>query len=37
VAINTDPQSIGGTGVSPVQPQAKACGYQKLLFDSNSV
>ena len=29
-------QSIGGTGVSPVQAQAKACGYHKLLFDCNS-
>jgi len=27
----------GGTGVSPVQAQAKACGYHKLLFDCNSV
>jgi hypothetical protein len=25
-------QSIGGTGVSPVHAQAKACGYHKLLF-----
>jgi hypothetical protein len=33
----TDPQSIGGIGVSPVQAQAKACGYQKLFFDCNSV
>jgi hypothetical protein len=33
----TDSQSIGGTGVSPVQAQAKACGYQKSLFDCNSV
>jgi len=30
-------QSIGSTGVSPVQAQAKACGYHKLLFDCNSV
>jgi hypothetical protein len=30
-------QSIGGTGVSPVQAQAKACGYHKLLLDCNSV
>jgi hypothetical protein len=30
-------QSIGGTGVSPVQAQAKACGYHKLLFDCDSV
>jgi hypothetical protein len=30
-------QSIGGTCASPVQAQAKACGYHKLLFDCNSV
>jgi hypothetical protein len=35
--LNTISQSIGGTGVSPVQAQAKACGYHKLLFDCNSV
>ena len=29
--------SIGGTGVSPVQAQAKACGYHKLPFDCNFV
>jgi hypothetical protein len=34
---HTISQSIGGTGVSPVQAQAKACGYHKLLFDCNSV
>jgi hypothetical protein len=34
---NTISQSIGGIGVSPVPPQAKACGYHKLLFDCNSV
>jgi hypothetical protein len=35
--VNTITQSIGGTGVPPVQAQAKACGYHKLLFDCNSV
>src|SRR4030042_171046 len=35
--LDTISQSIGGTGVSPVQAQAKACGYHKLLFDCNSV
>jgi outer membrane lipoprotein SlyB len=30
-------QSIGGTGVSPVQAQAKACGCHELLIDCNSV
>jgi hypothetical protein len=35
--IYTISQSIDGTGVSPVQSQAKACGYHKLLFDCNSV
>jgi hypothetical protein len=35
--IDTISQSIGGIGVSPVPPQAKACGYHKLLFDCNSV
>jgi hypothetical protein len=34
---HTIPQSIGGTGVSPVQAQAKACGYHELPFDCNSV
>jgi hypothetical protein len=29
--------SNGGTGFQPVQAQAKACGYHKLLFDCNSV
>jgi hypothetical protein len=28
-----DSQSIGGTGVQPVQGQDRACGYKKLLFD----
>jgi len=28
---------FGGTGVSPVQAQAEACGYHKLRFDCNSV
>jgi len=28
---------VGGTGVSPVQAQAKACGYRKYKFDSISV
>jgi hypothetical protein len=27
---NTISHSIGGTGVSPVQAQAEACGYQNL-------
>jgi hypothetical protein len=27
----------GGTGVSPVLAQAKACGYQKQLFECKSV
>jgi hypothetical protein len=27
----------GGTGVSPVQAQAKACAYQKRLFERNPV
>jgi len=35
--FDTISQSIGGTGVSPVQAQAKACGYHKLLFDCNSL
>ena len=35
--LNTISQSIGGTGVSPVQAQAKACGYHKLLLDCTSV
>ena len=30
-------QSTGGTGVSPVQAQAKACGYKKMPFERNSV
>jgi hypothetical protein len=34
---NTISQSIGGTGISPVQAQAKACGYLELPFDCNSV
>ena len=34
---HTVSQSIGGTGVSPVQAQANACGYHTLLFDCNSV
>ena len=34
---DTISQSIGGTGVSPVQAQARACGYHKMLFDCNSV
>jgi hypothetical protein len=33
----TDSQSIGGTGIPPVQAQAKACGYKKLLFDCKLV
>jgi hypothetical protein len=28
---------FGGTGVSPVQAQAEACGYKKWPFDRNSV
>jgi hypothetical protein len=35
--FNTISQSIGGTGVSPVQAQDKACGYHKLPFDCDSV
>jgi hypothetical protein len=34
---HTNSHSNGGIGVSPVQTQAKACGYQKLLFECNSV
>jgi hypothetical protein len=34
---DTISQSIGGTGISPVQAQAKACGYHELPFDCNSV
>jgi hypothetical protein len=33
----TNSQSTVCTGVSPVQTQAKACDYQKLLFECNSV
>jgi hypothetical protein len=33
--FNIISQSIGGTSVSPVKAQAKACGYQKLSFDCN--
>ena len=33
-AIRND---FGGTGVSPVQAQAKACGNRKYSFDRNSV
>ena len=29
--LDTISESIGGTGVSPVQAQAKACGYHKLI------
>ena len=29
--------SNGGIGVSPVQAQAKACGYKKLLFECKSL
>jgi hypothetical protein len=35
--VDTMSQSIGGTGVSPVQAQAKVGGYHKLPFDCNSV
>jgi hypothetical protein len=34
---HTNSQSTGGTGVSPLQAQAKACGYKKLLIECNSV
>jgi hypothetical protein len=34
--FHTISQSIGGTGVSPVQAQAKACGYHELPFYCNS-
>ena len=34
---DTISQSIGGIGVSPVQAQAKTCGYHKLSIDCNSV
>jgi len=37
LAPNIISQSIGGTGVSPVQALAKACGYCKLLFDCHWV
>jgi rSAM/selenodomain-associated transferase 1 len=33
-ATHTDSQSNGGTGVSPVQAQAKACGYQKCSLNA---
>lgn len=35
--INMISQSIGGTDASPVQAQAEACSYHKLIFDCNSV
>jgi hypothetical protein len=35
--LDTDSQSIGGTGVSPVHLQAELCAYIKLPIDCNSV
>jgi hypothetical protein len=32
--FNTNSQSNGGTGVSPVQAQAKACGYQNCSLNA---
>jgi hypothetical protein len=33
MACKTETQSNGGTGFQPVQAQAKACGYKKLLTE----
>jgi hypothetical protein len=32
-----NPHQTSGTGVSPVQAQAKACGYLNSLFEGDSV
>jgi hypothetical protein len=37
MGYDTDSQSIGGTGVSPVHLQAELCAYKKLPIDCNSV